>query len=141
MNEADFMKKMLLESNDADCVLYRNNTGVGWAGKFMGHDGAGNTILKNARPLHAGLCTGSSDAIGWADVIVSPEMVGRSLAVFLAVEAKSRRGATSADQIRFLHNVNRAGGIGIVLRDGESIVERIADARSGLLKHNEAGDG
>lgn len=134
MSETDFIKKMLLESNDADCVLYRNNTGIGWAGTFMGRDGAGNVVLKNARPLHAGLCTGSSDAIGWANVIVTPEMLGRSLAVFLAVEAKSRRGATSADQIRFLHNVNRARGIGIVLRDGESIVERIADARASLLK-------
>ena len=134
MSETDLIRRMLLESYDAGCVLFRNNTGMGWAGKLARHNGAGDVTLRNARPLHAGLCTGSSDTIGWANVIVTPEMVGKSMAVFMAVECKAKKGATSADQIRFLHNVNRAGGIGIVLRDGESIVERIDDARAGLLK-------
>ncbi|MEQ1890736.1 MAG: VRR-NUC domain-containing protein [Alphaproteobacteria bacterium] len=119
MNESELMKKLLLESGDAGCVLFRNNTGMGWAGQLIERDAAGTVTLRNARPLHAGLCVGSSDTIGWAMSVVTPEMVGHRIAIFLAVECKARGGRLSLDQSRFLSNVNKSGGIGMIHREGE----------------------
>jgi hypothetical protein len=62
-------------------------------------------VLANPRPLHAGLCEGSSDLIGWtAD--------GR----FAAVEVKSARGRVRDSQRAFIEAVLRAGGVAGVAR-------------------------
>jgi hypothetical protein len=66
--------------------LFRNNTGMGWVGKLFRPTrvmtiavGPGDVLLREAFPLHAGLCEGSSDLIGWVSVTVTKEMVGKNL--------------------------------------------------------------
>lgn len=63
-----------------------------------------------------GLCPGSSDAIGWYTVTITPEMVGRKVAVFTAFECKSEKGRLSISQRLFLSAVARAGGIAACVR-------------------------
>jgi hypothetical protein len=87
---------------------------------------AGRVILQDARPLIAGLCTGSSDLIGWRSIEVTAEMVGRRLAVFAAVEVKSSTGRPTEQQRAFLAAVQDAGGVACVARSVEDAQRALA---------------
>lgn len=93
--------------------LFRNNVGLAF-------DASGN-------PIHFGLCTGSSDLIGWCPVTIRPEHVGETVAVFLAVEAKGPRTATTPEQIDFLTAVANAGGIALLIRGTTDDLGRILE--------------
>ena len=100
--------------------LFRNNVGTGWVGKTT-HQGS-RVIIENPRPLQAGLCQGSSDLIGWTTVEVTPDMVGKKIAVFTAVEVKASTGKVSSEQINFIQRVREAGGIaGAVRSEADAI--------------------
>jgi VRR-NUC domain len=118
MSERDVQNAIRLALGQ-DCVLFRNNTGQAWAGRTqrMGKD----VILYDARPFHGGLCVGSSDLIGWKTVQVTPDMVGKPLAVFCAIEVKSLTGRATEEQRNFIGQVQRAGGLaGIAKTVGEA---------------------
>lgn len=97
-------------------VLFRNNTGMGWVGKVIRKYLNGNIELQAARPLHAGLCVGSSDLIGFVSVVVTPEMVGQRVAIFAAVEVKTESGEKRKDQEKFIAAVRRNGGVADFIR-------------------------
>ena len=72
---------------------------------------------RNDRPVAYGLGSeagrplpGTSDTIGHHTITITPEMVGRQVAVFVAIEAKHLAQLTPA-QRAFLLAVHRAGGI------------------------------
>ena len=87
--------------------------GQAWVGvKLMFTPATGYLELKNARPFHAGLVKGSSDYIGWHEKVITPEMVGRKVALIVALEVKREGGGrVSTDQERFIKAVQNAGGI------------------------------
>jgi len=110
--------------------LFRNNTGQGWVGDAR-HEGT-TVTLRNARPLHAGLCTGSSDLIGWTTVDITPDMVGRKVAVFTAVEVKNGSDRASKAQKAFIAAVKAQGGIAGVARtveDAEAVLKSFPQKR------------
>jgi hypothetical protein len=121
MTETNLLRKILLTVSKRlpNVRLFRNNVGVGWAGKLVNISAIGVTAIQNARPLRAGLCEGSSDLIGWTSVEITPEMVGRRLAVFTAVEVKKPGGKATAEQLNFLQRVKDAGGIAVLGFDEE----------------------
>ena len=88
---------------DSALRLFRNNVGV---------------CLDTG--VRYGLLPGSGDAIGYRSVVVSPDMVGKKIAQFVSVEFKSERGRLSAEQKRWIDNVNDAGGDASVVRRGNS---------------------
>lgn len=104
--------------------LFRNNTGMGWAGKLLKRDG-NLVILSDARPLHAGLIEGSSDIVGWKSVNITPDMVGKRVAIFTAIEVKTGKGKTSPNQLRFLEAVKVAGGIAGIVRNTDEAQELV----------------
>lgn len=69
--------------------------------------------------LRYGLCTGSADFIGLRSVVVSPEMVGRRIAVFFALECKAEGGVLEPHQETWLNEVRDAGAIVGVARSAE----------------------
>lgn len=87
--------------------LFRNNTAMGWAGKIVTR-GPNTITLLDPYPLHAGLCDGSSDLIGWT--------VRNGVAVFTAIEVKTPGGRVTEEQRRFIETVQAAGGIAGVCR-------------------------
>jgi len=79
-------------------------------------------ILANPRPFHAGLFKGSSDLIGWNTVEITEEMVGSRVAIFTAVEIKTKGVKVTEEQTRFINIVNNSGGIaGIVYNELEAL--------------------
>lgn len=121
MTEQEIQARAFLDVGSHPAVrIFRNNTGTAWQGDATKR---GRTvILDNARPVSFGLCVGSSDGIGWRSVLIGPEHIGRTLAVFAALEFKTATGRPTPDQTRFLDAVARAGGLAGVARSS-------ADAR------------
>jgi hypothetical protein len=136
MSESAILRRVWLSASAlAGVVLFRNNTGTGWAGKLISKIGGAKNytvMIEAARPLHAGLHKGSSDLVGWRSIVVTPQMVGHRLAVFTAIEVKAPRGRIRAGQQNFMQQVQQAGGIAGVVRSP-------ADAEALLLDHPRPG--
>ena len=97
---------------DHMCTTFRNHVGMvkdenGWVHRF-------------------GLCKGSSDVVGWTSVIVTPQMVGKSVAVFTAIEVKTKTGKETKAQFRFRHKVTSSGGIAFVARSPEEAQSKLS---------------
>lgn len=124
--ESKVQNEVRLAASKAGATLFRQNVGQGWIGRSFKatdqqtvHLEPGDVVIRQARPLHAGLVKGSSDLIGWTPVRITPDMVGRLFALFTAIEVKAARGRVRPEQSTFLGNVTEAGGIGIVARCAE----------------------
>jgi hypothetical protein len=87
------------------CILYRNNVGV-----FQ--------IKDKGRPrsITTGLGKGSSDLIGYAKRTITPDMVGKTVAIFTAIEVK-REGWNKNKKLN-PHEQNQANFIARVKEDG-----------------------
>ena len=110
MKESVEQAQIMLDlSNDPAIRVFRNNTGTGWQGVVYERTPTRLTLV-NPRPLHAGLCIGSSDLIGWKSIEVTPDMVGKNIAIFVAIEVKAKKGVTSDAQKNFIDRVKAAGG-------------------------------
>jgi hypothetical protein len=121
-SEHDTQQRILLAHGSGPVRLWRNNVGTGWAGQAtrvtagnlqaIAHTlRPGDVVVRNGRPLHAGLCVGSSDLIGYRRV--------NGLAQFVALEVKSERGRPTPEQTRFLDHISSAGGCAAVIRSVE----------------------
>jgi hypothetical protein len=115
MSERAIQNEILLAASAAGWVLFRNNSGIGWVGEVIRLK-SGDVLIKNPRPLHAGLCTGSSDLIGWRPLLIGPEHLGQVVAQFTGVEVKTPKGRESPAQATFRRVVNEAGGLALVAR-------------------------
>lgn len=111
--------------------MFRNNVGMGWVGKVIRLKDGSIKIL-HPRPLHAGLCVGASDTIGWTPIVITPEMVGKKVAVFTACEVKTGRLKTTTDQDNFLTVLRNSGGIAIVARSDKDFKDGISTWIEGL---------
>lgn len=120
MKENPLMKFLQLAlGGRRDTRALRNHVaGEAWHGKAVKLPN-GDVLLKNPRRVQCGLGTGTSDLIGWHTVTVTPEMLGRKLAMFMAVEVKARTGRLRSEQTDFLRCVKAAGGIALALREGQ----------------------
>lgn len=95
-------------------VLFRNNTGVGFQGKRAIINS--RQVIIEPRQITFGLCVGSSDLIGWTEKIVTSDMIGQKIAIFTALEVKNLSGKTTKEQINFIKQVRKSGGIANVMR-------------------------
>lgn len=120
--EADITNPILTGASNFGARLFRQNTGLGWVGKIIRKTAAAITI-ENPRPLHAGLCKGSSDIIGWTPRVITPEMVGQTVAVFTAFEVKTDGVATTKEQGAFVGAVRDAGGIAAIVRSVDEALD------------------
>ncbi len=132
------------------CRLFRVNTGraylsnMGPAGVQKLADGA--VLIKSARPIAIGFADvrgdpveGVSDLNGWTTVEITPEMVGKKVAVYTAIETKATKGGRKREgQINFCGQVNAAGGIAGFANSKESALDIVESwlARIGAKKSN-----
>jgi hypothetical protein len=106
MSEAATLARVRIALSKAGLLVWRNNSGD-----------------RNGRPVRFGVASpGGSDLIGLRSVLVTPEMVGTRVAVFVAVEVKDSGGRATTAQLHFLETVRNAGGIAMLVRsEGEAI--------------------
>lgn len=100
---------MLALGSDPDTRLFGNEVGLGWSGKLVSNNG-GTTVLTNARPVKYGLAPGSADLIGIRRVVVTPDMVGQTIGVFVSIECKKGRGRAETEQVIWRDMILRFGG-------------------------------
>jgi hypothetical protein len=97
-----------------DSRLFKINAGVGWVGRVISKT-ADRITIKNPRPLHAAP-KGWPDLAGWRSITITPDMVGKRVAVFTGIEVKAT-GSLTAEQHRFGEVIAEAGGVFEVVRD------------------------
>lgn len=119
MIELDIQRLIQADATARGDRLFRNNTADSWVGVFAGRTKDGTVTLRAARPLHAGLCVGSPDLIGWTRLLITPAHVGRTLAIFNGTEVKTAIGRPSPEQINFIANARRAGAFAGIARSIE----------------------
>lgn len=107
MAESTLLRALLLRGSALGARLFRNQVG-----RYPTMDG---------RYISSGLCVGSPDLVGWKSVTITPDMVGRRVAVFVGVEAKTPVGRLSDEQRAFLGALEAAGGIAVVARSTEDL--------------------
>lgn len=80
-DESTVQQEVQIQAMHFGCVLLRNNSGacIDTTGRLVRY-GLGNTSPKQQ--------FASSDLIGFTKVVITPEMVGQTLAVFTALEVK-----------------------------------------------------
>lgn len=111
MSEMEVKARIRLDlGRVAGLRLFNNPVGVAWHGKTVAQT-ANLVTLQGARVVSYGLMPGSPDLIGWQSIVVTPEMVGQRVAVFVAPEIKRARGGDeAAHQERFQQAIRNAGG-------------------------------
>lgn len=111
MSEQAIQQRIRRECGRGEARLWRNNTGC----------------LRDERGqmVTFGLCPGSSDLIGLRRVRVTPDMVGRDVAVFVAVEVKTPKGRPTRQQLSFIEHVNAYGGLAGIARSPQEANEII----------------
>jgi hypothetical protein len=110
-----------------DTVLFRANVGQAWTGNDCRPLRDGSVVITDARPFKTGLPAGFSDLFGIQPVMITEDMVGQTVGLFVAIEVKAPRGRDPTDnQSHFLQVVRERGGRAGVARsvsDAENIVK------------------
>lgn len=110
-DESNIANEVMLAASKQSTTLFKNVRGLFWS-------------LDMQRKVAAGLqCKGSSDLIGFRKVKVTENMLGKEIAVFVALEIKTKTGGNgSPEQKQFIEFVKNAGGIaGVCRSDADAI--------------------
>ena len=106
--------------------IFRANIGQAWQGEPIRTSAPrtvtlqpGDVLLRNARPFSTGLPKGFSDLFGFKRRVITPEDVGKTLAVFCALEIKTKTGRVTPEQEAFVRAVQKAGGHAGIARSVE----------------------
>ncbi len=98
---------------------FRMDQGTAYVGKGNYIPGD-KVVIDNPRKISYGI-SGAGDRIGWHEVTVTPDMVGQKVAVFTSIEDKSKTDRIGLNQLIFMLNVLRSGGIAKVYKECEEL--------------------
>ena len=103
------IENQILSSLPENKRLFKINAGRGYVGQVIKHTGS-ILILKNPAVLHAAP-TSWPDLCGWTSVVVTPDMVGQTVAIFTGEEVKAGKDRLTKGQKKFGDLIERMGGI------------------------------
>ncbi len=115
MKEKELANRIRTEVSRGPVRLFQNVVGLAYVRR-------GSSTYE---PLRVGLGVGTSDLIGLVSVTVTPDMVGKKFAQFLAVEVKTETGRIRPEQQRFIDAVNELGGRAFVARSVQEVRDGI----------------
>jgi hypothetical protein len=130
MSESLTLKQIMIEFSRRGSRLFRNNVGSAWMGKIFRPPHTMTVAVTNkdiiiygARPVSFGLAVGSSDLIGWTPVKITEHHLGKTFAIFTAIETKSNRGRATNAQEAFTNIVKASGGLSTIARSVDESLE------------------
>lgn len=139
--EGSLLKKILVHYTKKYGRLFRQNVGTGYIGKTERYPDMrsvlvypGDIVIRNARPLQAGLCKGSSDLIGLTPLQITSDMIGKIVPVFTAFEVKTGKLKATKEQKYFIDFVKSMGGLSSVVYSIEDIEGEIQLWKKTLTK-------
>ena len=91
--------------------------GIGDLRLFRNQVGTGTT--PDGRFIRFGLHPGSPDLIGWRRVVITPDMVGQTVAIAVGIEVKTARGRVSPEQQTFIAHMQAFGALAGVARSAD----------------------
>lgn len=100
--ESDVQRRIMLAA-PANVRLFRNQVGT--------------YLLPDGRTISSGMGKSTSDLVGWRTEVITPEMVGQSIARFVVCEVKRvgyRMDNRARRQQHFIEVVIAAGGAGVM---------------------------
>lgn len=119
-SESQIQSDIALEFNKGATRLFKNVVGNFWTGKMVDFKD-GLVRLANARRIKCGLVTGAADRIGFHQIEITSAMVGKTIAIFTAVELKTCVGSATPEQKQFLKVISDMGGIAGIAREKKDI--------------------
>ena len=125
--EQSIQNRIRVAFSKAGSVMFRINTGRAWTGNKIIRMPATHptwpraVVILDPRPFKTGTPAGYADLTGWHPVEITPEMVGQTVAVYMAAEVKTPKGRATDRQNNFLGTVLAAGGIAGILRHEDTV--------------------
>lgn len=108
--ESNVVADCLIRGSRLGCLLGKNVRGM-----FQ-------TIGKRQHKMKAGwLIPASPDLLGHYSLIITPEMVGKKVAVAMYVEVKTETGYVAKEQQHFIDHATEAGAIAGVARSADDL--------------------
>ena len=118
--------RIALGSQARHCRLWRNHAGTFFAGRLVREDTKGRTVmLENASRVTGGLTTGAADLIGITSIVITPGMVGQTVAVFTSAEVKVGTAKPRPDQQQWCDMVLAMGGRAGIIRSVDDAVRLV----------------
>lgn len=124
MRESNVLRATWLAVAAVGTTLFRLNTGRAWLSNLGPKKGVrrladGSVLILSPRSVAIGFgmtngdpVVGASDLNGWTEIVITPAMIGRKVAIYTAIETKeSGGGDKSEEQVNFVEQVRQAGGI------------------------------
>ena len=125
MSESNIMKSAMLAASKLGCKIFRVNVGRAWQGDKIIKNKDGSITIHNPRPFKTGVPKGYPDLTGFVPVTITPDMVGKKIAMFVAFETKTAVGRATPAQMNFLGAVADAGGVAGIVRSDDDVVRAI----------------
>lgn len=129
ISESALLRTLLIAASEFGARLFRNQVGV-----YRIAQPDCKSCHRFGRTITSGLGVGSPDLVGWRTITIAPEDVGRQLAVFVGVEAKTDTGRVGEHQRRYLAGLEHAGAVAGVVRSVADLERLLATTGSGDVR-------
>lgn len=116
MKESNVQALARIEASKLGATTFRNNVGATY-------DSKGNFIRYGVGGK------GGSDTIGFVPVTITPDMVGREVAIFMAIEFKTETGRVRPEQQDFIDFIKSKGGVAGIARSPDDVKKILAQAK------------
>lgn len=134
MLESNILREGLDKLVSLGARMWRNNVGTALQGNerliaprtMSVMLNAGDGVVRRAQWVKYGLGVGSGDLIGLQSVVITPEMVGKKVAIFVSGEAKQPRGNATKEQKSWHEMVLANGGHSFVFRSADEAAAGLA---------------
>jgi len=122
-NEADLQNEIRLYiSQNNLATMFRANVGAGWTGNKV-QTYPDHVTIYQPRRFTTGLPPGFPDLVGFKTVTITPDMVGKTIAVFTGLEIKTKTGRVRSDQTTMLQHLIHAGARAGIVRSSVDVDE------------------
>lgn len=132
MSESNIGNKIMMAVSNIGTRLFRMNSALSWTGSRIERQShpwqtminPSDIVIRNARPIHSGM-VGMPDYAGWSPIKILPSMVGKTFAITTWIEVKTENGKPTKEQLNFIEQVNKSGGIAFVARSEHDAIINI----------------
>lgn len=121
MTETDIMKRIQIGLAKCGARLFRNNVALAWAGQVhrwpeptIVNVNPSDVVIRNARPIHAGLGADTADLVGFS----------QNNGKFISCEVKVPGKKPTVEQFNWLNAVHAAHGIAFWADSEESAIKQ-----------------